>query len=58
MDQIVAAINAEIARLTQAASLLAGKPQLVKHKRTMSAAGRARISAGQKKRWAAARKAA
>ena len=53
----IAAIDAEIARLQQARKLLAGDTATQGGKRTLSAAGRARISAAMKKRWAAAKKA-
>jgi hypothetical protein len=70
-SQILTAIDEEIARLEQAKSLLTGSttkptpgrkpasaaPASAK-KRTMSAAGRARIAAAQKARWAKAKKAA
>lgn len=75
-DQILSAIDAEIAKLQQARALLNGytepaaikrgpgrpkkvaAPTAVASKRTMSAEGKARIAAAQKKRWAAAKKAA
>jgi hypothetical protein len=70
-SQILAAIDEEIARLEQAKSLLTGtttkrspgRPPssaatAPAKKRTMSAAGRARIAAAQKARWAKAKKAA
>jgi hypothetical protein len=60
--EIIAAIEAEIARLEEARTLLTGSPTKagaakqrewgVSGKRTMSAAGRARIAAAQKARWA------
>jgi hypothetical protein len=60
---ILVAIEAEIARLQQARELLTGgqsKAQRATGTRrgTMSAAGRASVSAAQKKRWAAIRKTA
>lgn len=55
---LIAALDAEIERLQQARSLLAGLTATPKKKRAvMSAEGRARISAAMKKRWAAAKKA-
>jgi hypothetical protein len=70
-SQIISEIDAEIARLEQAKTLLTGttakptrgrKPaSAVKaptKKRTISAAGRARIVAAQKARWAKIKKAA
>ena len=64
-SELIAAIDAEIDRLQQARNLLALmilreviKPRRqVKRKNVMSAEGRARISAAQKKRWAQQRKA-
>jgi hypothetical protein len=69
-NEIIAQIDAEIARLQQAKSLLSGTtitatrgpykaaaihmPVIIK--RTMSPEGRARIAAAQKKRWAKAKK--
>jgi DNA invertase Pin-like site-specific DNA recombinase len=56
----VATIEAEISRLQQARSLLAGstgtRTAIRGGKHTMSAEARARISAAQKKRWAQRRK--
>jgi hypothetical protein len=54
---LIASIDAEISRLQQARKLLSGTGT---HggKRIMSAEGRARIVAAQKKRWAEQRKAA
>jgi hypothetical protein len=52
---LIAAIDAEISRLQQARKLLAGSGTGIgirKRKRTLSAEGRARISAAMKKRWA------
>jgi hypothetical protein len=46
LDAAISALNGNVA------------PKAVKGKRTMSAAGRARISAAQKKRWAKVKKAA
>jgi hypothetical protein len=48
--QVLAELDAEIARLEQVRRLLAGGR---KPKRTMSAEGRARVAAAQRKRWAA-----
>jgi hypothetical protein len=69
-SQILTAIDEEIARLQQAKSLLTGtttkrspgRPPATAasaptKKRTMSAAGRARIAAAQKARWAKVKKA-
>jgi hypothetical protein len=66
-NEIIAQIDAEIARLQQVKSILSGTtatrqkpgPQIhmpVIIKRTMSPEGRARIAAAQKKRWAKAKK--
>jgi hypothetical protein len=70
-SQIISEIDAEIARLQQAKSLLTGTttkrtpgrkpPSATKaptKRRTISAAGRARIVAAQKARWAKIKKAA
>ena len=51
----LAGIDAAIATLNGNHNNAVEKPALVK-KRTMSAAGRARISAAQKKRWAKVKK--
>ena len=69
-ESVVAAIDAEISRLEQVRKLLAQSSSLVgairrastksakrAKKRVLSPEARARIAAGQKKRWAAARKA-
>jgi hypothetical protein len=63
---MVEALNAEIARLEEARRLLAGSPtkaapakrggSVSSGKRKISAAGRARIAAAQKKRWAKAKR--
>ena len=68
ISKIVEELEAEIARLTQVRNLLAGGngdnvPSLVvtrktRKKRVMSAEARERIAAAQRKRWAAAKKAA
>jgi hypothetical protein len=67
---ILSQIDAEIATLQQARALLTGTgkkqagrpksvaPSTVQPKRTMSPEARARIAEAQKKRWAAAKKAA
>ena len=56
-EQWIAAIDAEISRLQQARKLLAGSTGKRGSKRgAMSAAGRERISAAQKKRWAQRKK--
>lgn len=65
INDLLASIDSEIARLKQARALLAGigggksapaiKP---KPKRKLSAAARKRIGDAQRKRWAAVRKAA
>jgi hypothetical protein len=59
LEAIVQDIDAEISRLEKARALLTGhtaplKP--AKKRRTMSAEGRARIAAAQKKRWAKAKR--
>jgi hypothetical protein len=65
--QILQELDAEIRRLTEVRNLLAGARESVSanHAKapktkthTMSADGRARIAAAQKKRWAAQKKAA
>jgi hypothetical protein len=70
--EILAHIDGEIARLEQVKAALTGEPTKRKQgrpslqpgkaksakKRTMSAAGRARIAAAQRARWAKAKKAA
>ena len=68
METIIAALNEEITRLTQARAMLMGefkcnpKPArvTVMHhpKRVISPEGRARIAAAQKLRWAKSRKVA
>jgi hypothetical protein len=70
INHIITEIDAEIARLQQAKDLLngttnkrsPGRPAAhiasAPTKRTMSAAGRARIAAAQKARWAKVKKAA
>ena len=63
-DQLIASIDAEISRLQQARALLNGNDStgivIRKRKRkrgVMSAEGRARIAAAQRKRWAQRKKA-
>jgi hypothetical protein len=62
LDAIVQEIDAEISRLEKARALLTGHTAPLKRGRpdrkgsTMSAEGRARIAAAQKKRWAAKKK--
>jgi hypothetical protein len=64
--EILKEIDAEIARLQQVRALLGGGgngipspfAQKARKKHTMSAAGRARIAAAQKARWAKLKKAA
>lgn len=59
-SQIIAGLNAEIARLQQVRMLLTGGNRLgngrvvgrPKNKRTFSAEARARMAAAQRKRWA------
>jgi hypothetical protein len=75
LTEILAALDDEIRRLTEARNLLAGTKGIVTQKATsfafganqnsaprkrrrMSAKARARISAAQRKRWAAKKKAA
>ena len=68
VSELIAAIDNEVARLKQVRSLLNGTEILNSVKgsarqsrggrRTLSAEARARISAAQKKRWAAQKKAA
>ena len=61
LNEILSSIDSEIASLQQARALLAGqvagKGRAIK-KRTLSAEARAKISAAQRKRWAAQKKAA
>jgi hypothetical protein len=58
LDAIVQSLDAEISRLEKVRALLIGHtaPLKVSERRTMSAEGRARIAAGQKKRWAKAKR--
>jgi hypothetical protein len=61
MQKLIVALDTEIARLQEARALLAGDTWTRGTKRTpkhhpMSRAARARISAAQKKRWAAIKK--
>jgi hypothetical protein len=67
MNDVVSAIDAEIARMEQVRKLLSdstsgkrgrkpGSNQPAKAKRTMSAAARRKIADAQRKRWAAQRK--
>jgi hypothetical protein len=64
IEDMIAAVDAEIARLSQARKLLAGddgvtgdvEPSSVTGKRTRSSETRARMAAAQQKRWAAIRK--
>jgi len=58
-EQIIAEIDAEIARLKQVRALLSPSatptnsgPKPVRKRRTLSKAARARIAAAQRKRWA------
>jgi hypothetical protein len=75
-NEILSAIDAEIAKLQQARTILSGysdpvatkrgpgRPKVVATptktaaKRTMTAEGKARIAAAQKRRWAASKKSA
>jgi hypothetical protein len=58
LDAIVESIDAEISRMEKARALLTGHTAPLKRgfpptkRRTMSAEGRARIAAAQRKRWA------
>lgn len=60
-ENILSAIDAEIARLQEARAILASmsiqSTAITKPKRTMSASARKRIAAAQRKRWAALKKA-
>jgi hypothetical protein len=63
LDNILAAIDAEISRLQQVRDLLSmggsvssGSGKKKTTKRKLSAAARAKISAAQKKRWAAGKR--
>jgi hypothetical protein len=69
LNDILSSIDAQISNLEQARALLtdpgtgrrgktSASTRSVKRKRTMSAEGRRNIVEGQKKRWAAQRKAA
>lgn len=63
INDLLASIDSEIARLKQARALLAGigggkSAPAIKPKRKMSAAARKRIADAQRKRWAAVKKAA
>jgi hypothetical protein len=53
---LIAALDAEVSRLQQVRKLLAGSAATRGSKHVISAEGRARISAAQKKRWAQQRK--
>ena len=57
-DEITNAINAEISRLEKVRALLTGHTAPLKRgkRSTMSAEGRARIAAAQRKRWAKAKR--
>jgi len=61
-DEIMQAIDAEISRLEKVRALLAGHTAPLKRgtptrkRSTMSAEGRERIAAAQRKRWAAKKK--
>ena len=62
IDTLIAEIDAEIARLQQARTLLAGSqgrtttaPAKKTSKRRLSAAAREKIAAAQRKRWAVAK---
>jgi hypothetical protein len=57
-DEIMQTIDAEISRLEKVRALLAGHTAPLKRgkRSTMSAEGRARIAAAQRKRWAAKKK--
>jgi hypothetical protein len=59
-DAIIAELNAEIERLTQARNLLAGgsfrgRARVIRRRRPMSAATKAKIASAMAKRWAARR---
>jgi len=59
-NEMLALIDAEIKKLTQARALLAGTSNSSRGRRkkgTMSPEGRARIAAAQRKRWAKAKRA-
>jgi len=66
ISDVLSQIDFEISRLQQARQLIAGSnpgsdratPKTVRKKRTISAAGRARIAAAQRARWAKRKKAA
>jgi hypothetical protein len=52
LESITRAIREEISKLNQVLHLLEGGKTKVKGRRKMSAPGRKRIAAAQKKRWA------
>jgi hypothetical protein len=61
-NELIEALDAEIARLERARAILVegdrvGNGRIYAVKRTISAEGRARIAAGQKARWAKAKRA-
>jgi hypothetical protein len=62
LEQILSAIDVEIARLKQARALLSVEPakkatnSTIRKKRGMSTEGRKRIAEAQRKRWAAQKK--
>jgi hypothetical protein len=66
ISDVLSQIDSEISRLQQARQLIAGSnlgnvratPKPARKKRTISAAGRARIAAAQRARWAKRKKAA
>jgi hypothetical protein len=60
LENVLASIDSEIARLEQARKLLAGSgvKKSTKPRGAISAAARKKIAAAQRRRWAAVRKAA
>jgi hypothetical protein len=52
LESITQAIRQEISKLNQVLHLLGGGKTKVRARRKMSAAGRKKIAAAQKKRWA------
>ena len=52
-DELLAALNEEIARLEEARRLLSDESTRAKPKRTVSVVARKRMAEAQRKRWAA-----
>ena len=56
IDSIISALDAKIAALEQARTVLAGGPKTPRKKRILTPEGRARIAAAVKRRWAVQKK--